>query len=97
MTVLAQLLMYIIAGLVQDVLIVQYYISITRLRTIQAPVLGALLTVLTVGVYEGLITSRSIPFVLAFALGTGLGTRLGMGRGHRATSTATENTNELLN
>jgi len=75
---LGLLLLYTAVGLAQDILIVRYYLAITRSQTILAPVAGALITVLTVGVYESLITSRSLPLVLAYGLGTGLGTRLGM-------------------
>jgi hypothetical protein len=72
--------LYILAGVVQDILIVRYYLAIAQYRTVVGPALGALITVLTVGVYESLITSRSLPLILAFGLGTGLGTRFGMFR-----------------
>lgn len=71
--------LYILAGIVQDVIIVRYYLALTRGRVVIAPVLGALITVLAVGVYDGLITSHTPILILAYGLGTGLGTRFGMG------------------
>lgn len=78
--------LYILVGVVQDIIIVRYYLALTRGRVWAAPVLGALITVLTVGVYEGLITSRDPILILAYGLGTGLGTRMGMGTRHRTSS-----------
>jgi hypothetical protein len=72
------LLLYTLAGLVQDVIIVKYYLALQSRRMVLAPVLGALITVLTVGVYEGLITSRDPVLILGYGLGTGLGTLLGL-------------------
>lgn len=75
---LALFALYATAGLIQDLLIVRYYLALTSRRLVLAPVLGALITVLTVGVYEGLITSRTPLLIAGYGLGTGLGTFLGL-------------------
>ncbi|MCK7512151.1 MAG: D-Ala-D-Ala carboxypeptidase family metallohydrolase [Desulfobacterales bacterium] len=71
---------YFAAGVVQDALIARYYLALTRGGRGTAAALAVLITVLTVGVYDGLITSRAPLFILLYGLGTGLGTYLGMGR-----------------
>lgn len=77
---LALFALYLAAGIVQDLLIVRYYLALVSRRTIVTPVLAVLITVLTVGVYDGLITSRHPLLILAYGLGTGLGTLAGMMR-----------------
>lgn len=70
--------LYLMAGLVQDWLIVRYYLALNKRLMVLTPVLGALITVLTVGVYDGLITSRHPLLILGYGLGTGMGTLIGM-------------------
>lgn len=71
-------LLYLTVGMAQDFLIGLYYLYLGRGSRWVAPVLGALITVLTVVVFSDLAYSRSILFLLLYGLGTGLGTHLSM-------------------
>lgn len=89
MDVIAAVALYLTVGIAQDWVIAKYYISLTSGRTFLAPVLAVLITVLTVAVFDSLITSHSPILILAYGLGTGVGTRFGMGRTGRAGPTKT--------
>lgn len=73
--------MYFLAGVIQDFLIAKYYLALTERKAILAAMIGSLLTVLTLGVFN-LSFGKAWP-LMAYAIGTGIGTWIGCKHGER--------------
>lgn len=75
---LRSLTLYFGLGLVTDVLVVLYYISIQTRRVLPAVVLSALITAVPFFVAERGISAKDRRMFVAYALGAGAGTAIGM-------------------
>jgi hypothetical protein len=70
---------YVAFGIVSDFMITKYYVAVYRRRRLMGAVLGTLITLLTIYIFDQIITSNKFYLMLAWAVGNGVGTYLGIG------------------
>jgi hypothetical protein len=75
---LYSILLYLLCGLVMDILITGHARAIMLERPLYVGCLSTIITLTSLLLLEHLITSRSIVLIVAYAIGSGLGGTLGM-------------------
>jgi len=73
------LLGYVAMGIAADFLITRYYVAVYTKQRLAASALAAAITLLTIYVFDQIITSNSMLLMAAWALGNSIGTYIGIG------------------